>query len=121
MANAGPNTNGSQFVSCSQLHVPIPDICASSSHWRDAFLIYSETDSSRLEPVFVSSLSFLPFPILVQFMTLAPTPFLDRKHTIFGRVKEGIKVVQRLGLVSTDAQDRPKEDVKIIQAQALSE
>jgi len=54
-------------------------------------------------------------------MTLAPTPFLDRKHTIFGRVKEGIKVVQRLGLVSTDAQDRPKEDVKIIQAQALSE
>jgi peptidyl-prolyl cis-trans isomerase-like 1 len=40
------------------------------------------------------------------FITLAPTPWLDGKHTIFGRVKEGIKVVQRIGLVQTDGNDR---------------
>ncbi len=41
------------------------------------------------------------------FITLAPTPYLDGKHTIFGRVKSGMRVVQRLGAVAVDAQDRP--------------
>ncbi|KAF8942005.1 heme binding [Haplosporangium gracile] len=50
------------------------------------------------------------------FITLAPTPWLDNKHTIFGRVSAGIKVVNRMGLVATDASDRPKEAVKIIRA-----
>lgn len=40
------------------------------------------------------------------FMTLAPTPYLDGKHTIFGRVKSGIRVLQRLGAVATDNQDK---------------
>ena len=40
------------------------------------------------------------------FLTLAPTPYLDNKHTIFGRVSSGMRVVQRLGAVATDAQDR---------------
>ncbi|KAL4244819.1 Peptidyl-prolyl cis-trans isomerase-like 1 [Abortiporus biennis] len=44
------------------------------------------------------------------FLTLAPTPFLDNKHTIFGRVSSGMRVLQRLGAVGTDAQDRPRED-----------
>lgn len=40
------------------------------------------------------------------FISLAPTPYLDNKHTIFGRVSAGMRVVQRLGAVATDAQDR---------------
>lgn len=40
------------------------------------------------------------------FFTLAPTPYLDNKHTIFGRVSSGMRVVQRLGAVAVDAQDR---------------
>uniref|UniRef100_A0AC11DH25 Uncharacterized protein n=1 Tax=Ovis aries TaxID=9940 RepID=A0AC11DH25_SHEEP len=63
MANAGPDTNGSQF-----------------------------------------------------FVTLAPTQWLDGKHTIFGRVCQGIGMVNRVGMVETNSQDRPVDDVKIIKA-----
>ncbi|KAI8080415.1 peptidyl-prolyl cis-trans isomerase-like 1 [Thamnidium elegans] len=40
------------------------------------------------------------------FITLAPTPWLDGKHTIFGRVSDGMNVVKRMGLVRTDGTDR---------------
>ncbi|KAH7116757.1 peptidyl-prolyl cis-trans isomerase [Dendryphion nanum] len=50
------------------------------------------------------------------FITLAPTPWLDGKHTIFGRVKSGLQVVKKLGLVKTDKEDRPVQEVKIERA-----
>lgn len=50
------------------------------------------------------------------FITLAPTQWLDGKHTIFGRVFSGMSVVQRIGMVETDSNDRPLEEVKIIKA-----
>ncbi|KAL8843717.1 MAG: hypothetical protein Q9176_001925 [Flavoplaca citrina] len=55
------------------------------------------------------------------FITLAPTPWLDGKHTIFGRVKSGLRVVQRMGLVKTAGEDRPVEEVKILKARVVEE
>jgi peptidyl-prolyl cis-trans isomerase-like 1 len=45
------------------------------------------------------------------FLTLSPTPYLDGKHTIFGRVSSGMRVVQRLGAVATDTQDKSVSDL----------
>ena len=50
------------------------------------------------------------------FITLAPCPHLDGKHTVFGRVQGGMATVKRLGLARTDANDRPIEPVRIISA-----
>lgn len=45
------------------------------------------------------------------FITLAPTPWLDGKHTIFGKVLEGQTVVDSIGTVKTVARDKPEQDV----------
>ena len=53
------------------------------------------------------------------FVTLSPTPFLDGKHTIFGRVCAGMPIVKRLGTVMTDANDRPTQEVTMQTARVL--
>ena len=50
------------------------------------------------------------------FITLAPCPHLDGKHTVFGRISSGMAVIQRLGLARTDANDRPIDPVRIVTA-----
>ncbi len=47
------------------------------------------------------------------FITVAPTPWLDQRHTIFGQVVEGQEVVEKIANVPRDARDRPLKPVII--------
>ena len=47
------------------------------------------------------------------FLTVAPTPWLNGRHSIFGQVVDGYEVVDAISKVETKAQDRPVDDIVI--------
>ena len=50
------------------------------------------------------------------FITVAVTPWLNMKHTIFGEVTSGYDIVEKISLLPVGPNDKPASDVKIIKA-----
>lgn len=88
MANAGPNTNGSQFFIVQARDVP----------------------ANMLEQMKDLADSGFPAEITEAYSTLGGTPWLDFRHTVFGQVFEGMEVVDAIAETKT-VNDVPAEDV----------
>lgn len=86
MANAGANTNGSQF-----------------------FIVQAKTVEDGM---FSSNISYTEEQIK-KFKENGGTPWLKGQHTVFGQVYEGMDVVDEIAQTSVDESDAPKEPVVI--------
>lgn len=87
MANAGPNTNGSQF-----------------------FIVTNK----NLPENMVSQMQEAGYPSeIVEAYKNGGTPWLDFRHTVFGQVIEGMDIVDTIEKVPTGSQDHPVDDVII--------
>lgn len=90
MANAGPNTNGSQF-----------------------FIVQAKNvDPSLMEQMKQLSDMF-PEKCVENYANVGGTPWLDYRHSVFGQVFEGMDVVDAISAVQTNASDKPLTDVVI--------
>jgi len=55
------------------------------------------------------------------FITLAPTPWLNGHHAIFGKIVKGMDVVREIGSVATNFQDRPVDPVVMEKVEVLAD
>ncbi|WP_301875847.1 peptidylprolyl isomerase [Limosilactobacillus oris] len=86
MANAGPNTNGSQFFIVSASRVP----------------------ANMLEQM---KMVGYPQEIIDHYKETGGTPWLDHRHTVFGQVISEMEIVEKISKVDRDGMDKPKKDV----------
>ena len=92
MANAGPNTNGSQF-----------------------FIVQaSDVTSNMLEQMKDLADNGFPPEITEAYAKMGGTPWLDFRHTVFGQVVNGMDVVDAIANVQVGAADKPVNDVVIL-------
>jgi peptidyl-prolyl cis-trans isomerase A (cyclophilin A) len=55
------------------------------------------------------------------FITLVATPWLDGKHSVFGKVVKGQEIVEKIGVTETDGRDRPRKDIQILSVEIVRE
>lgn len=55
------------------------------------------------------------------FLNLVDNNYLDNNHPVFGKVIEGLEVMDKIAKVKTDSNDKPKQDVKILKAEVIEE
>lgn len=53
------------------------------------------------------------------FITTVPTPWLDQKHVIFGKVLDGMNIVRMIERLPRSSNDKPLEDIVIIRSQVI--
>ena len=52
--------------------------------------------------------------LIAVFITTVPTPWLDNKHTVFGRVLQGMDVCTMIENAATDKMDKPLDEIRIM-------
>lgn len=55
------------------------------------------------------------------FINLVDNNFLDRKHPVFGKIVQGMEVVDKIAKVKTNSMDKPYDSVKIVSAEIIKE
>lgn len=80
---------------------------------QDTLFIQAEAEAAK-QPDF----HFTPEQIKA-YTTVGGTPHLDGEYTVFGKVVEGMDIVDKIQQVKTDRSDRPEEDVKIINVSVI--
>ncbi|GJE98402.1 peptidyl-prolyl cis-trans isomerase [Phanerochaete sordida] len=94
---------------------PLGDGTGGESIWGHEFEDEFSDDLKHDRPYTVSMANAGPGTNGSQFfITTTATPWLDKKHTIFGRVLSGLEVVHAIENVKTNKLDKPFEDIKII-------